>query len=222
MADPIKPCIKCGESDRNKQGQCKPCNNERKRKRYKDNPDKIKQAVHKYYEANPEKVAERQRKYREANRERLAERKREYNEENREKVAEYNRKWQRDNPEKVAKKSGKWNEANREKVADIRRKWAESNPERIRAIRHSRRAKVKGNGGKLSPNIVQTLMILQKGRCACCKKSLEEGYHLDHIMPIALGGSNSDENVQLLTPKCNLSKGTKHPIDYMRGKGLLI
>jgi len=222
MADLIKSCIKCGESDRNKQGQCRPCNNERKRKRYKDNPDKIKQAVHKYYEANRQKALERGRKWREENSDKAADCKRKYNEENREKVAEYNRKWQKDNPDKVAKKSDKWNEANREKNNERCRKWAKDNPERIRVIRHTRRARIIGNGGKLSKEIVQTLITLQKGRCACCNKSLEEGYHLDHIMPLALGGLNSDENVQLLTPKCNLSKGTKHPIDYMRGKGLLI
>ena len=178
--------------------------------------------MHKYYEANRQKALERGRKWREENSDKAADCKRKYNEENREKVAEYNRKWQKDNPDKVAKKSDKWNEANREKNNERCRKWAKDNPERIRVIRHTRRARIIGNGGKLSKEIVQTLITLQKGRCACCNKSLEEGYHLDHIMPLALGGLNSDDNVQLLTPKCNLSKGTKHPIDYMRGKGLLI
>jgi hypothetical protein len=41
-------------------------------------------------------------------------------------------------------------------------------------------------------------------------------------MPLALGGRNDDNNVQLLTPLCNLSKGAKDPIDYMRIKGKLI
>lgn len=188
----IKPCIKCGAVDRYADGACKPCKNER---------------VLKWHEANREKLMGQQRKYREANRERLAERQREYYEANREKSLERRRKYY---------------EANREKVGEQQRKWAEANPEKVKSNNRNRRARKKGNGGKLSSNIVQTLMVLQKGKCACCNKSLKDGYHLDHSVPLALGGMNDDSNVQLLTPKCNLSKGAKHPIDFMRAKGRLI
>lgn len=32
---------------------------------------------------------------------------------------------------------------------------------------------------------------------------------LDHVIPISRGGMNIDDNVQLLCPTCNLSKGAK-------------
>lgn len=161
----------------------------------------------KYYQTNREKAIEQQRKYYEANRE---------------KAADSQRKYYQANPEKIAECKRKWHEANREKIAERKREYYEANFEKFKANNHNRRAKIKGNGGKLSPDIVQTLMTLQKGKCACCGKSLKQGYHLDHIMPIALGGKNTDDNIQLLTPKCNLSKGPKHPINYMRSKGKLI
>jgi 5-methylcytosine-specific restriction endonuclease McrA len=63
---------------------------------------------------------------------------------------------------------------------------------------------------------------LQKSKCACCGKSLKHSYHLDHIMPIALGGTNTDDNVQLLTPSCNLRKSAKHPDDWARENGRLL
>lgn len=162
MSDVVKPCIKCGATNRYKGGKCKPCHRE---------------AVRKWSAVNVDKRACIEQKYR---------------------------------------------ESNREKESRRARNWAADNPEKARAKSQNRRAKVKGNGGTLSKGIVQTLMTLQKGKCACCAKSLKDGSHLDHVIPLALGGKNTDDNVQLLTPKCNLSKGAKHPIDYMRAKGRLI
>jgi 5-methylcytosine-specific restriction endonuclease McrA len=192
MSEAIKPCRACGEVDRYTSGKCKPCSRKR---------------VSKYYEANREKMNEDSRKWRQANHQKVVERDREYYEANLDKVNYRGRKWYKDNYERALENN---------------RKWKQSNPDKLREYDQNRRALKKGNGGTLSKDIVQTLMNLQKGKCACCNKSLKDGYHLDHIMPIALGGKNSDDNVQLLTPKCNLSKGAKHPIDYMRVKGRLI
>lgn len=100
--------------------------------------------------------------------------------------------------------------------------WRKINPEKYRAQVHARRAREAKSGGKLSPDIVERLFFFQKGRCACCGKKLGRKYHLDHIMPFALGGSNTDDNVQLLTQRCNNQKHAKHPIDFMRSRGYLI
>ena len=187
-----KPCIKCGAEERNKRGDCRPCAKESKRKHYKSNREKVCSDLRKYYEANRYQALARQRKWRESNRE---------------KAAEYHRKWREDNPDKELK---------------CRRNWQKANPDKVKEISHNRRAKIKGNGGILSTNIIKTLIARQKNKCVCCGVSLNSGYHLDHIMPIALGGLNNDSNVQLLTPVCNMRKGSKHPNDYMRGQGKLI
>lgn len=62
----------------------------------------------------------------------------------------------------------------------------------------------------------------QKGKCACCKVSIRDGYHVDHIYALSNGGENGKLNLQLLCPSCNMIKGAKHPIDFMRQKGFLI
>lgn len=49
-----------------------------------------------------------------------------------------------------------------------------------------------------------------------------DGYHVDHIQPLALGGSNDKTNLQLLCPTCNTKKSAKHPIDFMQSRGLLL
>lgn len=124
--------------------------------------------------------------------------------------------------EKSIHYTNEWRKRNPEMAKAITINWQKANPDKVKAINQNRRARIKGNGGTLSTNIIQMLLTQQKRKCACCGLSLDNSYHLDHIMPLALGGKNDDNNVQLLTPKCNLSKGAKHPNDYMRGRGLLI
>lgn len=86
----------------------------------------------------------------------------------------------------------------------------------------NKRAKIRENGGRLSPGLAKTLFSLQKGKCACCGLPLGNDFHLDHIIPSALGGANEDWNIQLLRRKCNMSKGAKHPLVFMQGKGFLL
>jgi 5-methylcytosine-specific restriction endonuclease McrA len=87
----------------------------------------------------------------------------------------------------------------------------------------NRRARKNASAGKLSFNLAEKLFKLQHGKCACgCKKHLGKDYHLDHIMPLALGGANTDNNIQLLRKQCNWQKHAKHPIDFMQSRGFLL
>jgi 5-methylcytosine-specific restriction endonuclease McrA len=58
----------------------------------------------------------------------------------------------------------------------------------------------------------------QLGRCAnaYCSKSLKDGCHVDHIMPVALGGDNDLRNLQFLCPDCNFRKNKLHPDRWER------
>jgi 5-methylcytosine-specific restriction endonuclease McrA len=100
--------------------------------------------------------------------------------------------------------------------------WRRANPDQYRAQVHTRRARKAAAGGKLSADIVARLFVLQRGRCACCGKRLGKKFHLDHIVSLARGGSNTDDNVQLLTQRCNNQKHAKDPIDFMRSRGKLL
>ena len=99
-------------------------------------------------------------------------------------------------------------------------KYQSENKDRARSWWNTRRTREQA--GRLSGNIVEKLLSLQKWKCACCRKSLRDGYHLDHIVPLSKGGLNIDQNVQLLTPECNMRKSVKDPITYMQEKGFLL
>jgi 5-methylcytosine-specific restriction endonuclease McrA len=135
-------------------------------------------------------------------------------------------RYRENNKDKVKARKAAYRNNNKElikiKDAIYGAKYHKSHPWAVR-IRVNRRRVLKDiNGGILSKNIIPKLFKLQKGLCPCCKESLSNAYHLDHIIPLYLGGTNSDDNVQLLRATCNLQKGIKHPIDFMQGRGFLL
>lgn len=63
-----------------------------------------------------------------------------------------------------------------------------------------------------APAHVKFLREWQQGCCYYCNRPLEEGSqgtHLEHIVPIARSGPNSEFNVVLSCPECNGSKGSR-------------
>lgn len=131
-------------------------------------------------------------------------------------------KYRLNNKEKVKAAQDLYNEKNKEKKCLYSREYKKLNPELAVLHVNTRRARKKANGGRLSKDLIKRLLVLQKGKCACCGKPLGDDYHLDHIMPLSLGGANEDWNIQLLTASCNHHKSAKHPIDFMQSKGFLL
>jgi 5-methylcytosine-specific restriction endonuclease McrA len=100
--------------------------------------------------------------------------------------------------------------------------WKRDNPERSRSLHRNRKAKLRSAEGSHTGDDIKRLFIAQKGKCAYCAVSLKNGYHVDHIVAIANGGSNDPRNLQLACAPCNMSKGASHPIDFARRKGRLL
>src|SRR5882762_4728015 len=66
-----------------------------------------------------------------------------------------------------------------------------------------------GKGRSKPPLHIQRAVIARDGdRCRNCGV-VTEFYHWDHLLPIDLGGPTTAENIQILCPKCNISKGNK-------------
>lgn len=110
--------------------------------------------------------------------------------------ADYSKKWKKDNPEKARESSNNW-----------RRK----NPDKVRLNNQKRRVHRSITLGKSLDVDISALFRESLGFCKYCSANLFSGYHLDHIMPICLGGGNSQDNLQCICASCNLRKGGKHP-----------
>lgn len=127
------------------------------------------------------------------------------------------------NREKVRARAAGYYAANKDEYSIRSAKWHAANPEARRIREQNRRARKREVGGKLSGGLAERLFKLQRGKCACgCGQPLGDVYHLDHIMPLALGGTNTDNNIQLLRQRCNNQKHAKHPIDFMQQRGFLL
>lgn len=126
------------------------------------------------------------------------------------------------NPEKSKAADDKWRIENPEKAKAFYSQWQKDHPNERRIFRQNRRARKTESGGELSKGLAEKLFKLQRGKCPCCAKPLGNDYHLDHKIPLALGGSNTDDNMQLLTAACNLQKGSKPPEAFMQSRGFLL
>jgi 5-methylcytosine-specific restriction endonuclease McrA len=209
-------------------------------KKYRiDNKERISQKVKEYQKKHCEKIKEYRAKYvmPDKNKKAKIEGGREYYKKNKEKASEYGKHRYLADKEKYKKQVKDWSAKNRKKSNSYKRKYAENNKERValsklkweiknpgaKKIRcANRRSKISKLEGKLSPGLAVRLLSLQKNRCAVCRGSLRRAYHLDHVIPLALGGKNTNSNIQLTCPKCNLSKGSKDPIQFMRERGFLL
>lgn len=136
---------------------------------------------------------------------------REYRKANTVKISEYWREYYKENTEKISGRGREYRQENAEKCA---------------AKGRSRRARKRNADGCNTASDIRMILEGQRGLCANCKtklfKSGAKKYHVDHIIPLALGGSNWPSNLQCLCPPCNLSKGAKHPDEWAAQNGRLI
>lgn len=207
----IRFCKKCqAETDRYRNGACKPCG-----KTYAEaHRDSIKARISLWRAANKDYIKAVASAWREANPE--------YSVTWHAANPEYDRTWRAENPEKCKARSAKYYKENRDAVNARSAARYAKNPEITHAKSRNRRAKKAAADGSHSVSDINQLFTLQRCKCACCKSSIKDGYHVDHIIPLVAGGSNDRLNLQLLCPSCNLSKGAKHPVDFMQQRGYLL
>ena len=194
----VKPCIKCGAQDRNAQGNCRPCRLAHSKNWHQRNPDKVAKSI-KQRQIKPCGKCGAVDRY----------------ESGPCKPCQLSRSKNRDKDAR-RKSDLKYLSKNREAHAERLKAWRKNNPEKARERERSKDARRRGAFGKLSKGIEKKLFEQQGGLCVCCKQELGDNYHLDHIMPLALGGTNTDDNVQLLIAKCNLRKSAKHPDEWRK------
>lgn len=159
--------------------------------------------------------------------------------------------WRLANPERAKEKKAEWAKANPERrrahmakhrnspqgKAGQARYIANRDPARRQAVssryyqkhrdryatyRRTRRARVRGAEGSHTAEDIQTIGAAQRWRCAVCAIGIKSDYEVDHVVPLALGGSDDKGNLQLLCMRCNRSKGAKHPLDFAKKLGRLL
>lgn len=125
-------------------------------------------------------------------------------ERSKEKVRRYKERMQ-NNPEK-------YRERNRIRIKE----WQSKNRDKVKIYHRNKKARCRKAAGKHSLQDVKELFIKQNNKCMACAISLSLGYHVDHVVPLAKGGTNWPSNLQLLCPTCNLVKQDKDNSEFMK------
>lgn len=115
------------------------------------------------------------------------------------------------NPTKGRADIRRWRKENPEKARASFRAWCAANPDKTRVRGRNRRARKRKAEGRHTAADIARIRADQKDRCMICAIDLDGGGHVDHVIPLARGGSNWPENLQLLCAHCNCSKGAKLP-----------
>lgn len=187
-----------------------------------------------YRSANLAAVQARELEYRQKNSALMAAKSRAYYHANKETILLKIRAYRASNKDKIAACAARWRAANKRTLSNSKSVYYLANKARIAARNYERyaknpeiqsvyartakakRAHAEGTHTHLD---IKSLFTSQRGTCPNCQSPLiKRGagkYHVDHVTPIALGGSNWPDNIQLLCPPCNLDKGAKHPDVWM-------
>ena len=132
------------------------------------------------------------------------------------------RKYYARNREKILQrqkpKRKKFYAANRERLLAVSRRyarlhraekaarnaaWRHAHPENIRRLGIRRRARELNAPGTTTPQQIAARVDFYGNRCAYCDGPYE---HLDHVIPLARGGSNWPANLRPACARCNLEK----------------
>jgi 5-methylcytosine-specific restriction endonuclease McrA len=130
-------------------------------------------------------------------------------------------------PSKQREASKRWRARDPIAAREPQKKWRIKNPKKVKLRDIRRRARKRFAEGTFTSTDLDRIYKMQRGCCAYCRTKLRGKYEIDHIVPLALGGSNYPNNIQLLCDRvdgqaCNQQKSAMDPIDFARTRGLLL
>lgn len=103
-------------------------------------------------------------------------------------VKKYNKEWTRRNPAYM-------------------RQYHRKNYETMKAVKHRKRVRVEQSAGSYTGDEWIDLCNVFNNQCLSCGS--RENLEVDHVIPLAIGGSNEVSNLQPLCRTCNASKGSR-------------
>lgn len=197
-----KKCNVCGETKPidgfpKRGAKCKSCTYKQQKEWGAKNKDKLSETYKRYARNHPEKMKEKgKRKYALLG----------------DLFRNTIKAWRENNQDKLKESQRNWWSKNTLKRAQYNKTQREKHPDKVRMNNEKRRARLKNAQGTITAKEWSDLLYRYGNRCLCCK-SKDVKLTLDHVIPIALGGTHTIDNAQPLCASCNSRKGARH-IDY--------
>ncbi len=135
------------------------------------------------------------------------------------------RKWCANNPDRNKQSKEKWLANNREKANAASKKWSLTLAGKV-SVRSAgvRRRYFKDQTSNPITNAEIVLLLARSRVCFYCEKPFNEHRKatLDHILPLAKGGSHTRDNLCAACKSCNSKKNAKLPHEFAREIGRLL
>lgn len=160
------------------------------------------------------------KKYREGNKKKRAEYDKSYRESNLEEYKAKRRAYYKANKDLIYKKVKEYQNNNMDKVIEWKKAYARRNPEVGRQAKRRRRAKEKSV--PFEKYTTEEVLALYGTNCFICSKPINlnaprqcgkpgwrHALHIDHLIPISRGGSDTLDNVRPTHGECNIHKSMK-------------
>ena len=173
---------------------------------YKD-PEKRKAYDKAYREANKDKIRAQRKFYREANADKEKARHKAYREANKDKIKAQGKAYREANKDKIrSQRKSHWQKYKDKNLARLKI-YRESHREIRCALENKRKAAKKE--AMLPSTDLEVIKKLYEKRAKMSKKD-NTLYHVDHIIPLSIGGAHHQDNMRVITAKQNMEKKNKY------------
>jgi len=132
---------------------------------------------------------------------------------------EYIREWKSAHREEIAKRGSMYYATCREERLEYQRKWRKANFDQKHSQEHRRRTRKRNAEGSFNAADIERQRKAQKSKCYYCGQKAK--LTVEHLVPLARGGTNWPDNIVLACGPCNFSKQDKLPHEYPAGGRLL-
>lgn len=143
-------------------------------------------------------------------------------ESNPEKVREINRASRRRHRDEANQRTADWKRKNPDRVKAHHRANYERHPETHAKAALNRKLRMRAAGDDFDRvRDLYELSVRHGTLCGYCERALlgKGDRHLDHVIPVKLGGPNTLENTVLACAKCNHEKSDRDPVEWLQATG---
>jgi hypothetical protein len=125
--------------------------------------------------------------------------------------------WKIENRKTILEKQRNHYYKNRDKILELKRIYTKTDTAKISCKNkaHKRRAKIQE--GTATTKELKCLVDITTNCYWCnCKldKAINNGFHIDHYLPLSKNGTHTLDNIVISCPTCNMKKGSKDPFEF--------
>jgi len=138
-----------------------------------------------------------------------------YQESHKKQHAAQMKRWRETHREEKAAQGRRWYETHKKKTIVRARHWSKAHPEQRRVIAYRGLTKRRARLAQVAYEPIDQDMIFAHDSYRCVYCGSAENLTLDHIVPVARGGTHTENNLVTACLHCNISKGMKPLIVWL-------